>query len=56
MQTEKIRGEQKLDLELANKIWTVNEWIRWAIRNRKGLILEGGKVVGWEDRPQRYKI
>ena len=56
MQTEKIRGEQKLDLELANRTWTVNDWIRWSVRNRVGLIIEGGQVVGWEQRPQRYTV
>lgn len=56
MQTEKIRGEMKLNLELANKIWTVNQWIQWAVRNRVGLIIEDGHVVGWENRPQRFTL
>jgi len=54
MKTEKLRGEQKLDLEQANIQWTVNRWDKWRLRNHVGLILEDGKVTGWEDKPTRY--
>ena len=54
MKEEKLSGVLGLDLELANVQWTTNEWIRWCVRNNVGVILEDGRVTGWEDRPKRY--
>ena len=54
MKTEKIRGNQAMDLEIANITWTVGEWQKWALRNNVGLILEDGRVVGWDEEPKRW--
>lgn len=54
MKTEKIRGNQKADLDLANIQWTVARWQKWALENNVGVILEDGKVTGWESEPQRW--
>ena len=54
MKTEKIRGNQKADLDLANIQWTVARWQKWALENHVGVILEDGKVTGWESEPQRW--
>lgn len=54
MDKEKLRGEQKLELEQANMEWSVNTWDKWRLRNKVGLILEDGKVTGWDSAPIRY--
>lgn len=54
MRTEQLRGIQKADLELANIQWTVSQWQKWCLNNNAGLILEDGKVTGWETEPQRF--
>ena len=54
MKEEKLSGVLGLDLELANLQWTVSQWQKWCLRNNVGIILEGGKVTGWEDKPKRY--
>ena len=54
MKEEKLKGAIGMDLELANVQWSTNEWIRWSIRNNVGLILEDGRVTGWEDKPKRW--
>lgn len=54
MKEEKIRGSIAMDLELANTVWTVGKWIKWTLNNNVGLILEDGRVNGWEARPERW--
>ena len=54
MRTEKLKGVQTLDLELANIQWTTTKWESWCANNQVGLIIEDGRVTGWEDRPKRY--
>lgn len=54
MRTEKLKGVQKLDLELANNQWSTARWQKWCIQNQVGVIIEDGKVSGWEVREQRY--
>lgn len=54
MREEKLRGEQVLEMEQDNIQWTVNQWDRWRLRNNCRLILEDGKVVGYEENPVRY--
>lgn len=54
MREEKIKGVLKLDQELANVQWTVTKWIRWCVRNNAGLIIEDGKVTGWDIEARRY--
>ena len=54
MKNNQLKGVQKLDLEMANVQWNVNKWQLWTIRNNVGLILEDGKVVGWEVKPERF--
>ena len=54
MREEKIQGVQELDLHLANTIWTVGQWIKWCLRNDVGVILEDGKVTGWDLREKRF--
>jgi len=56
MKTEKIRGSQAMDLKIANVLWTVTEWQNWADRNHVGLILEDGKVTGYEEKPKAWHI
>lgn len=53
MRTEKLTGVMSLDLELANTQWTVAKWIKWCIRNNTGLILEDGRVTGWDHKEKR---
>lgn len=54
MKNEKIRGLQALDLSLANVQWTFSKWLKWCIRNNAGLIIEDGKVTGWDIETARY--
>lgn len=54
MREEKIKGVQELDLHLANTIWTVTQWMNWAWKNNVGVILEDGKVTGWDLREKRF--
>ena len=54
MKNNQLKGVQKLDLEIANVQWNVNKWQMWAIRNNVGLILEDGRVTGWEVKPERF--
>lgn len=51
MRTETIKQGVKLDMELAWHQWTVSEWIRFCVRNNLGIIIEDGRVVGYETRP-----
>ena len=51
---EKLRGYLAMDLELANVTWTVDKWIKWTLNNNCGLVLEDGRVVGWETKPTTY--
>ena len=53
MREEKLTGVMSLDLELANTQWTTNDWIRWCLRNNVGIIIEDGKVTGWDHREKR---
>ena len=54
MKENKLKGVQKLDLEMANLQWSTNQWQMWTIKNNVGLILEDGRVTGWEEKPQRF--
>lgn len=54
MREEKLKGEQVLEMEQDNIQWTVNQWDRWRLRNNCHLIIEDGKVVGYEENPVRY--
>lgn len=54
MREEKIKGVQELDLHLANTVWTVSKWIKWTLRNGVGVIIEDGKVTGWDLREKRF--
>lgn len=54
MKENKLKGVNKLDLEMANLQWTANQWQLWAIKNNVGLILEDGRVTGWEEKPRRW--
>lgn len=51
---EKIRGSLAMDLELANVTWTVAKWIKWTLNQNAGLIIEDGRVVGFETKPTTY--
>jgi len=51
MRTEQIKQGVKLDMELWWRNWTVSEWIRFCVRNNIGIIIEDGKIVGYESRP-----
>ena len=55
MKEEKLRGSIAMDLEIANVNWTVSKWIKWTLQNKVGLILEDGRVVGWDTKPERFK-
>ena len=48
---EKLRGEAALELKLMNATWTVDQWIKWTLDNNCGLILNDGRVVGFETKP-----
>ncbi len=54
MREEKLKGVQTLDLELANLQWTTTKWEAWAGKNQVGIIIEDGKVTGWDVKEQRY--
>ena len=54
MREEKLKGAQPLDLELANTNWRTARWQRWCLRNHVGIIIEDGRVTGWDVREQRY--
>ena len=54
MREEKLKGVQALDLHLANTIWPVSRWIRWCLQNDVGVIIEDGKVTGWDLREKRF--
>ena len=53
MKEEKLKGVQSLDLELANMQWTTAAWQRWCIRNNVGIIIEDGRVTGWDHKEKR---
>lgn len=53
MKEERLKGVQKLDLDLANTIWTTNEWIKWCLHNNVGIIIEDGRVTGWDHKEKR---
>ena len=55
MREKELETGQKLDLQLANTIWTTNEWIRFCVRNNVGITIEDGKVTGFESNPIKYK-
>lgn len=55
MREEKLRGIEKAELQLMNAQLTVNEWVRYCLRNNVGLIIEDGKVTGLETKPITYK-
>lgn len=54
MRNEKLKGVQALDLELANIQWTTTQWEAWAAKNQVGIIIEDGKVTGWDVREKRF--
>ena len=54
MKSETIRGNQYMDLELANIQWSTTQWQAWCARNNVGVILEDGRVTGWEEKPKRW--
>ena len=54
MKTKEIRGQQALDLELANVQWGIDKWERWSLKNNAGLIIEDGKVTGWHLEATRW--
>ena len=54
MKEEKIKGVQGMDLELANTTWRTARWQKWCLNNDVGIILEDGKVTGWEVKEKRY--
>lgn len=56
MYEEKLRGEEKLDMERREIEWTVNRWDKWRLRNRVGLVIEDGHVTGYEPKEVRYHI
>lgn len=56
MRELKIRGSQAMDIQIASVMWTVTEWENWADKNNVGLILEDGKVTGFEEKPKRWHI
>ena len=54
MKSESIRGNQAMDLELANVQWSTTQWQLWCAKNNVGVILEDGRVTGWEERPKTW--
>ena len=56
MKEQKMRGSLKADFQLANAQWTVGHWQKWCIRNNVGLVIEDGKVTGYEEKPKTVKM
>ena len=53
MREEKIKGVKRLDLDLANTLWSVTKWQNWTWRNNVGIIIEDGRVTGWDHEEKR---
>lgn len=56
MKTQKMGSNLKADFQLANAEWTVSQWIRWCLRNNVGIVIEDGKVTGYEEKPITVKM
>ena len=56
MKQEKLTRGQKADVMLNNTIWTVNDWIKFCLRENVGLIIEDGKVTGLVTNPTEYRV
>ena len=56
MREVKMTGVMKLDMELANLKWRTARWQKWCLRNNCGLIIEDGRVKGYEPRPKAVHI
>lgn len=56
MNTQKLRGSAKMDLQIRNTQWSVTEWQNWCDKHNMSLILEDGKVVGYESKPERWHV
>ena len=56
MKEVKLGTREKLDLELNNRAWTVSKWEKFSQSNDVGIIIEGGKVTGYEPNPKFYHI
>lgn len=54
MREEKLKGEQVMDLEMADLQWSINTWTIWYLRNHMSLIIEDGHITGLEPKPVRY--
>lgn len=54
MREKKLKGEQQLDLQLANRVWDWPHWERWAWWNKCGLVIEDGLITGWETKPETF--
>lgn len=56
MNTQKLRGSAKMDLQIRNTQWSVTEWQNWCDKHNMSLILEDGKVAGYESKPERWHV
>lgn len=54
MREEKLKGVQPLDIELANLQWTTAKWQKWCLQNNVGVIIEDGRITGWDVKEQRF--
>ena len=50
-----LKGIEKAELQMMNNTMTVLQWLKYCIRNKVGLIIEDGKVVGLETKPVTYR-
>ena len=53
MKEEKIKGVLCMDLELASLQWPVSRWQKWCLNNNVGIIIEDGKITGWDHKEKR---
>lgn len=56
MRTERLKKGQKADIDLHNIQWTLTEWQNFCDKWQCGLIIEGGKVVGFITEPIEYRV
>ena len=56
MKSYKIKGNEKMDFDIRNTTWTWEDWDKWAVQRRCGLILEDGKVKGYDTEPERHHV
>ena len=56
MKTHKLRGNAEMELKLRNMQWDLDAWENWCDKHDMSLIIEDGKVKGYESRPVRWHV